>query len=254
MADSAQARPEIPPPSAEDLRWAEKLKRRILWTPLPARAQAKLAEALGQAIEKKRLWRLDFLLSTPLKRLGAKQPVPLGVNDAFASAWAALEGDWLATKPAADVARRDYPALYAHQRTPPLTAAVIAGFTQGAALLLAQGAAPFAPAPHVKAGFQGAIAAAIFRGNEDMMTLLMQDKAVQDELSRNPAFRNFILFTALGTDNAATLRHLATLDTDLLEKAVVYDGKKAADFTLGNGVLNRPKKPPAPPPPSKYGR
>jgi hypothetical protein len=215
----------------EDLLWAKRLKSRVGRQLLRATADAIVADALAGAIKKKQLWRVDFLLETPLSSVFARSPAPVSPDSAFSEAW---KGMWNKTR---ENARYKLPELYDNQRTSPLTAAVLSGFTEGAELLLKKGAAPFEKSDASPTGYTGPLRAAIFRGNEDMITLLMSQPAVKAELAAEPKFRNWILLTALGTDCAATLAHVATCDPELMEKGRVYGDHKAEEFKLGDGIF-----------------
>ena len=218
-------------PSNNDHIWADKLKRRVGRQVFRSTANALVADAVAEAIKGKQLWRLEFLLTTPLPSLFKKQPPLPHPDSAFADAWTGL------SDAARDKARYDFPALSDNQRTRPLTATVLAGFIGGAEFLLGKGAAPFQRTTSSPTGYTGALGAAIFQGNEAAITLLMSQPAVKEELNTEPKFRNYLLLTAIGTNCAATLAHLATCDPDLLEKARVYGDHKASEFTLGDGIF-----------------
>jgi hypothetical protein len=239
----------------EDLMWARKLKRVVGRQLLRSTADALVADALAGAIKKKQLWRVDFLLETPLSSAFSRSPAPVSADSAFEAAW---NGMWSKTR---EKARYKFPALNDNQRTCPLTAAAIAGFTDGAELLLKKGAAPFEKRASSPTGYTGPLSAAIFYGKEDMISLLMAQPAVKAELAAEPKFRNWILLTALGTDCAATLAHVAKCDPELMEKGRVYGDHKAEEFKLGEGIFAAKEKLKAQrafeaaqnPPKSKYG-
>jgi hypothetical protein len=215
----------------DDLSWARKLKSQVGRQLLRSTADAIVADALAVAIKKKQLWRVDYLLGTPLNSVFEKSPAPVSADSAFAQAW---KGMWEKTR---ENACHKLPALYDNQKTSPLTAAVLAGFIEGAELFLKKGAAPFEKSAASPTGYTGPLRAAIFHGNEAMITLLMSQPAVKQELAAEPKFRNWILLTALGTDCAATLAHVAKCDSELMEKGRVYGDRKAEEFTLGEGIF-----------------
>lgn len=217
--------------STDDLAWARKLKNRVGRQILRTRADAIVADALGTAIKKQQLWRVEFLLQTPLPSLFTRQPTLPNPNSVFADAWQGL------SDAAREKARYRFSPLYDNHRTSPLTAAVLAGFNSGVELLLAKGAAPFYRSSASPSGYGGALGAAIFLGKYDAITLLMSQPVVKQELETQPKFRNYLLHTALGTDCAATLAHLAKCDPDLLEKGRVYGDHKAEEYTLGDGIF-----------------
>lgn len=196
--------------------WGEKLKRRLFWQPFDEKARAAVAAEIAAAIGKKDLHRLQFLLLTPFTRALSRTPLVVDAENIFAH-------------------------LYGHEKSTPLALAVIKGFDEGAKLLLQHGALPFKKTEY-GLGYTGAISAAIFYDRRELMADLLLHKTAQEELKAQPGFRNYLLHAALGTDNAATLSHLLAIDPEMAEKGVVYGDRKAADFTLGTGVLNRARK------------
>jgi hypothetical protein len=217
--------------TADDFDWARKLKSRVGRQFFRSTADAIVADALGKALEKKQDWRVAYLLETPLPSLFTKQPSPLNPDGAFEDAWKGLSDT------AQEKARYKFPSLSDNHRTAPLTAAALAGDLETVKLLAEKGASPFYRTDASPTGYGGALGAAIFRGQDDIVSFLMSQPAVKQELDAEPKFRNYLLLTALGTDCAATLAHLAKCDPDLLEKGRVYGDHKASEFTLGEGIF-----------------
>ncbi|TAL28939.1 MAG: hypothetical protein EPN97_13865 [Alphaproteobacteria bacterium] len=217
--------------SAADKNWARQLKRRVGRQISRSAANAIIADELAQALRQQNLLQVEFLLTTPLPSLFSRKPALPHPETAFEDAWKGMSEN------AREKARYWVPALYDAHRNSPLGMAVLAGFTPGVEMLTAKGACPFQTMPQNPAGYGGPLGAAIFHGKEDLITLLMKQPAVQEELKAEPKFRNYLLLTALGTDCAATLAHLATCDPELMEKGRAYGDRKASDFTLGEGIF-----------------
>lgn len=135
--------------------------------------------------------------------------------------------------------RTRYPHLYKNQKTTPLSLAVITGFHAGATLLIEKGAKIFHENDAVKSGYTGPLGAAIFRGDAEMIRLLMQHESVQNELNTKPQFRNYLLHAAAGADNAVSLQTIAECDPQFMEKARAYGTMKPADFKLGAGISRK---------------
>lgn len=241
--------------TTEDKDWARKLKRKVGYQPLRSTANAIVAQEVARAIEKKQLWRLNYLLTTPLPSLFSRRPALPDPETVFKDAWSDL------FQSAQEKARYKLPSLYDRHCNTPLETAVLTGFFDGVAMLLEKGGAAFHVMPQNPIGYGGALGASIFHGKNDMTALLMKQPAVQKELQEKPEFRNWLLLTAVGTDCAATLAHLAVCDPDLLEKGRIYGDHKAAEFTLGEGIFADKEKLKAKrafdaaqnPPSSKYG-
>jgi hypothetical protein len=203
--------------------WARSLRER--------RSDAVLrGEALAQAIENKDFAKMQILLSPGLKTIFNKDIAPLGADDAFKMALEKI-GEIDAT-----LFRNRYPHLYKNQKTSPLSLAVLGGFQDGAKLLIEKGAKIFEETTLAKSGYTGALGAAIYRGDDAMIKFLMSHDSVQNELNTKPAFRNYLLHTVTGADNAATLKTIAECDEGFMEKARAYGTMRAADFTLGTGI------------------
>lgn len=217
--------------SDDDNNWARKLKSRVGRQLFRSSADAIVANELAQALRKQQLSRVKFLLTTPLPSLFSRKPVPPHPEMAFDDAWKGLSAS------SREKARYHLPFLYDLHGATPLGAAVLSGFFEGAALLLEKGACAFHAMPQNPTGYGGPLGASIFHGRNDLTELLMKQPAVQKELQQKPEFRNWLLLTALGTDCAATLAHLATCDPELMEKGRAYGDRKAADFTLGEGIF-----------------
>jgi hypothetical protein len=132
--------------------------------------------------------------------------------------------------------RSRYPHLYGNEKTAPLVLAVIKGFEEGAKILLAAGAKPFEKAEHILTGYTGALGAAIFRGDEAMIKLLMSQETVKQELQEEPKFRNYLLHVAILSDNDKSLKTLIACDAGFVEKARAYGTLKATDVKLGDGI------------------
>lgn len=234
MTDAAPApASNLPPPAADDLAWAKALKFRVGRSLFREQADARIADELAKGIKSQNAWRVHYLLTTPLPSLFTRHPSTPDVETVFETAYNNLGED------AQQITRQKFPALYDAARTTPLLFAVIQGFEDVADLLLQRGAQPFLRSETSPTGYDGPIAAAIYHGNYPMVSKLMAQPAVQQELAEKPAFRNYLLLTALGTDCQATLDHLAKCDPELLEKGRVYGDRKASEFTLGEGVLAR---------------
>ena len=215
----------------EDQDWARKLKRRVGYQLFRSGANAIVANELARAIEKKQLWRLNYLLTTPLPSLFARKPALPNPETAFEDAWKGMFQKYQ------EKARYDLPSLYDLHRSTPLGAAVYAGFSEGAEMLLEKGASVFHAVPQNPTGYGGPLGASIFHGKNDLTELLMKQPSVQKELQEKPAFRNWLLLTVLGTDCAASLEHLAKCDPELMEKGRAYGDHKASEFTLGEGIF-----------------
>jgi len=191
------------------------------------------ADDLAQAIENKDFAKMHVLLSPGLKSIFKKDIAPLEAESAFKTALEKI-GEIDAT-----LFRKRYPHLYKNQKTTPLSLAVITGFGDGAKLLIEKGAKIFHENENVKSGYTGALGAAIFRGDAEMITLLMSHASVQNELNTKPAFRNYLLQTAASADNAQSLKTIAQCDPDFMEKARAYGTMKPADFKLGEGIVRQ---------------
>ncbi|MEZ0261187.1 MAG: ankyrin repeat domain-containing protein [Alphaproteobacteria bacterium] len=206
--------------------WAQSLRDR--------RSDAVLrAEALAQAIENKDIQKMQVLLSPGLKTIFNNDIAALTPDAAFKTAFEKTG------KLDATIFRKRYPYLYKNQKTTPISLAVITGFHEGVKLLVEKGAKIFEENPKVKSGYTGALGAAIFRGDAEMITLLMNHESVQNELNTKPAFRNYLLHTAASADNALSLQTIAACDADFMEKARAYDTMKASDFKLGTGISRK---------------
>lgn len=226
MADSLQNSD-----TRTDQQWAKQLRRKVGRQILRGTADAIVADALAAAIEKKQLSRVTYLLTVPLPSLFSRHPKLPDAETAFSDAWAGL-GD-----SAREKARYNLPHLYNRHRSTPLGTAVLADSLPAAEQLLARGAQAFHASASSPTGYDGPLGAAIFLGKTEFMSLLMAQPLVTQELQTAPAFRNHLLLTALGTDCAATLKHLAQCDPELMEKGRVYGGRKAEEFTLGEGIF-----------------
>jgi hypothetical protein len=236
MSDTAPEPTTTLPPAAEDAAWAKALSRKVGLSLSRAQAEAKIADGLARAIAAGQVWRVTYLLTTPLPSLFTRKPALPDVEKVFTSAFDNLGRD------PATTARQKFPALYDAHRASPLLLAVLKDEGAVVDLLLQKGAAPFDSASPNPTGYDGPLGAAIFLGKYALVTKLMAQPSVQKELAEKPAFRNYLLLTALGTDCQATLDHLAKCDPELLEKGRVYGDRKAAEFTLGEGVLARKKR------------
>jgi len=212
--------------------WAEMARDRLSNT---ARSVGGRADDLAQAIENKDFAKMQILLSGGLKTIFNKDIAALDAERAFKNALEKI-GEIDAT-----LFRKRYPHLYKSQKTTPLSLAVLTGFYDGAKLLIEKGAKIFHENENVKSGYTGPLGAAIFRGDEEMIRLLMGNASVQNELNTKPAFRNYLLHTVAGADNAVSLKTIAECDPDFIEKARAYGTMKAADFKLGTGIARKAK-------------
>jgi hypothetical protein len=217
--------------SDEDKNWARKLKRKVGRQIFRPAADAIVADELARALRQQNLARVEFLLTTPLPSLFSRKPPLPHPESAFEDAWNGLSPN------SREKTRYKLPFLYDGHSTTPLGLAVLKSFFDGVELLLEKGACAFHAVPQNPAGYGGPLGASIFHGKNDLTALLMKQPSVQKELQENPAFRNWLLLTAVGTDCAATLAHLAKCDPELLEKGRVYGDQKASDFTLGEGIF-----------------
>jgi hypothetical protein len=221
--------PDTDTPEAADTAWEKDLRCRIARTAFRSEAEAKIAEEIAKAIRQKRADRLRFLLDTPLPSFFSRHPKTPDVERVFDALHNLGENG-------ENEARQKYPHLYDMRGTTPLMSAVIAGGRETVEVLLEKGAAPFQIAPSNPTGYAGPLGAAIFLGRYDLVEILMVHPKTQEELAEKPAFRNWLLLTAIGSDCAKTLEHLAACDPELLEKGRVYGDHRAADFSLGEGV------------------
>ncbi len=216
---------------ASDRQWARKLGRRLGLQAFRVSANALIADELARAIDKQHARRVEYLLAAPLPSLFNKHPQLPNPDSAFTDAWNRL------SEFAHEKARKKYPDLYDKHSLSPLSAAVLADFPAGVDMLLAKGAIPFHRNPASPTGYGGALGAAVFHGKLDLVTKLMAQACVQAELQSQPAFRNYLLLTAVGTDCQATLDHLCKCDPDMAEKGRVYGDRKVSDFALGDGIF-----------------
>lgn len=198
------------------------------------------ADALAQAIENKDIQKMQILLSPGLKSIFNNDIAPLPADTAFKTALEKI-GELDAT-----IFRKRYPHLYKSGKTSPVSLAVITGFADGAKLLIEKGAKIFEENAAVKSGYTGALGAAIFRGDAEMITLLMSHDSVQNELKTKPAFRNYLLQSAANADNALSLQTIANCDAGFMEHARAYGTMKASDFKLGTGIARKARVSAAP--------
>lgn len=234
MSEPASPAVVILSPSAEDRKWAADVARHSALTLRGKHAHAYIAEKLIEAIEDKKLWRVNHLLTTAFLFRGGLGRVKIGAQtglyDIYRKAIYGLWNDYPLQK--------DYPRLVAHQDETPMQVVTAAGYVDGVKLMLGLGENPALIAGHAIAAGQLSVLEELERASPGVAARQVVGKKGYYEEYKRDALSHAIYHGVKPEvfDWLLARREKDSLGTALLEEAIERPHAHAALKLIAAGV------------------